>query len=300
MGRVGQVAGADGAGGLLVVVGVVVVNGAVGDVALLLFDGHEANNRVRDLLLVELRLAALVEIAGGCAKLFAGQVVEGLLNHDITGAQSVAVEGASDASAERGALVNVGLEGQPGVMLAGGVDFGIPFAGGIRRKNHIEGGAEGDSAPLRVESGGFEVGGKVAAVLLPGVGSAAFGGELAARVLPAFAGIIPVKAELGELAADGLGGLLGERHPNPLADNLGQVVRLGQPLAEKVENLLGSKSAILFALLEIHIREYAGRLGLLCRFRLHRSRCSVLTDRVREPLLDFLCIFGFHAFFCTG
>jgi hypothetical protein len=26
----------------------------------------------------------------------------------------------------------------------------------------------------------------------------------------------------------------------------------------------------------------------------------VLTDRVREPLLDFLCIFGFHAFFCTG
>jgi hypothetical protein len=78
-----------------------------------------------------------------------------------------------------------------------------------------------------VESGGFEVGGKVAAVLLPGVGSAAFGGELAARVLPTLAGIIPVKAELRQLAAHGLGGLLGEGDPNPLADNLGQVVRLG-------------------------------------------------------------------------
>ena len=54
---VGQVAGADGAGGLVVVVGVVVVNGAVGDVALLLFDGHEAEDGVGDLLLVELGLA---------------------------------------------------------------------------------------------------------------------------------------------------------------------------------------------------------------------------------------------------
>ena len=41
-----------------------------------------------------------------------------------------------------------------------------------------------------------------------------------------------------ETAADLLGGLLGEGDPNPLADNLGEVVGGGQPLAEKVENLL--------------------------------------------------------------
>src|SRR3974390_1970705 len=51
---------------------------------------------------------------------------------------------------------------------------------------------------LRVESGGFEVGGKVAAVFLAGVGSAAFGGELAAGVLPTLAGVVPMKANLRE------------------------------------------------------------------------------------------------------
>ena len=54
---VGQAAGADGAGRLVVVVGVVIVNGAVGNVALLLFAGHEAEDGVGDLLLVELGLA---------------------------------------------------------------------------------------------------------------------------------------------------------------------------------------------------------------------------------------------------
>jgi len=43
--------------------------------------------------------------------------------------------------------------------------------------------------------------------------AAAFGAELAAGVLPALAGVIPVEAELRELAADRLGGLLGERDP---------------------------------------------------------------------------------------
>ncbi len=75
----------------------------------------------------------------------------------------------------------------------------------------------------------------MAAVFLAGVLAAAFGGELAAGVLPALAGVVPVEAELRELAAQLLGGRLGEGDPDPLADNFGEVVSLGNPLAEQVE-----------------------------------------------------------------
>ena len=121
--------GKDGAGLVVVVVGVI-VNGAGGEVALLLFAGHEAEDGVGDLLLVELGLAALVEVAGGLAKLFVNQIVERLVNGNVTGAESVAVEGAGDPGPEGGALVDVGLEREPGVMAAGLGDFGIPLAGG--------------------------------------------------------------------------------------------------------------------------------------------------------------------------
>ena len=50
--------------------GVIRHDDEVGDVALLFFAGHEAENRVGDLLLVELGLAGLVEIAGGRAEFF--------------------------------------------------------------------------------------------------------------------------------------------------------------------------------------------------------------------------------------
>ena len=91
-----------------------------------------------------------------------------------------------------------------------------------------------------------------------------------------------MEAELRELAADGLGGLLGERHPNPLADNLGEVVRLGQPLAEKVENLVGSEGAILLALLEVHIRENAGGLPALWRQPPAALLCFCLCSTARD------------------
>jgi hypothetical protein len=67
----------------------------------LLFDGHEAEDGVGELLLVELGLAGAIEVTGGLAEFLVGQVIEGLLNHDIAGAQSVAVQGAGDAGAER-------------------------------------------------------------------------------------------------------------------------------------------------------------------------------------------------------
>ena len=61
-------------------VGVISHDDKVGDVALLLFAGHEAQNGVGDLLLVELGLAGLVEITGGGAKLLVAQIIERLVN----------------------------------------------------------------------------------------------------------------------------------------------------------------------------------------------------------------------------
>ncbi len=97
---VGQVTGAHAAGGVVVVVVVVVVNGASVRWRCCSLAGHEAEDGVGDLLLVELGLAGLVEVAGGLAKLLVGEIVEGLVDGDVAGAQSVAVEGAGDAGAK--------------------------------------------------------------------------------------------------------------------------------------------------------------------------------------------------------
>ena len=122
--------GAKGGGGLVVVLGVVEGNGAIGHVALLLLARHEAEDGMGDLLLVELGRAGLVVVAGRLAKLLVGQVVEGLVHGHVTGAEAETVEGTGHAGAERGALVNVGFKRQPVVMLAGGVNLGVPLAGG--------------------------------------------------------------------------------------------------------------------------------------------------------------------------
>ena len=55
----------------------------------------------------------------------------------------------------------------------------------------------------------------------------------AAGVLPAFAGVVPVEAQLGELGAYGLGRRFGELNPDPFADNFGKAVELGKVLADK-------------------------------------------------------------------
>ena len=261
---VGQAAGADRAGRLVVVVGVVIVNGAVGNMALLLFDGHEAENGMGDLLLVELGLAGAVEIAGGLPKLLVGEVVKGVIDGNVAGAQSVTVEGAGDAGTEGGALVNVGLEGQPGVMLAGGVISASHLRGAEEEKEGIgRGGAEGDSAPLRVESGGFEVGGELGAVGRARVASAALDGELAAGVLPAFAVVVPMEAKLADGAADLLGRLRAERDPEPFADDFGQWQEFGETLTEHAQDFVGREGPISVPLLEVHIRKNPlGRFGL--------------------------------------
>src|SRR5512137_2225724 len=110
------------------------------------------------------------------------------------------------------------------------------------------GGAPWAGAPVD-GSGGFEFGGRMAAVFRARVLAAAFGGELAAGVLPALAVVIPVEAELGELAADFLGRRFREGNPNPLADDLGEVELVGQPRPEEVQDLVGGEGAVLLALL---------------------------------------------------
>jgi len=111
-------------------VGVIWHDGQVGQVALLLLAGHVTQDGMGDLLLVELGLAGLVEVAGGLAELLVGEIVEGLVQGDVAGAESVAVKGTGDAGAQGVVLVDAGLEVQPCGLLAGGDDFGVPLAGG--------------------------------------------------------------------------------------------------------------------------------------------------------------------------
>ena len=151
---VGNVAGANTAGGVVVVVGVRFVNGEVGDVALLLLARHEAEDGVGDLLLVELRLAGLVEVAGGLAKLLVGEIINGLVGGDVACAESETVKGAGNAGSQGVVLVDAGLEGQPCLVLAGGDDFSIPLTGGWgccrrvgRNGSHRRSGARCHRAP---------------------------------------------------------------------------------------------------------------------------------------------------------
>ena len=90
-------------------------------------------------------------------------------------------------------------------------------------------------APRVNGSCGLEVGGELGAILLARIGNVA--AELAARELPAFAGIVPVEAQLAELGACGLLRLIGEGDPDPLANNLGEVVGSRSELAELDEDL---------------------------------------------------------------
>ena len=115
------------------------------------------------------------------------------------------------------------------------------------------------------------VGGEVGGVLVAGVGFAAFGGELAAGVLPAFAGIVPVEAHLGEISADALDRGLGETNPNPLSNYFGKFELLRHPALEFFENLFNAEGAVKFALGKIHIGLYGHALG--CGFGF-RFRCG--------------------------
>ena len=95
----------------------------------------------------------------------------------------------------------------------------------------------------RLVSGRLHVGGKVGGILLAGVARGAFG-ESAARVLPDLPLVVPVETELGELARNLAGLLVGELNPDPLADDLGQLKEAGRFLLEQLNDTLGAQLPI--------------------------------------------------------
>ena len=141
-------------------VGVLCHDVQVGHVTLLFFDGHEAQHGVGDLLLVELCLAALVEISGGLAKLFVDEIINRLVNGGGAVAQTKAVKGTGNAGAHGVVLVDAGFEGQPRLVLACGDDFAVMLAvraaraywgsigkGGHRKEKLEDGAARVDARP---------------------------------------------------------------------------------------------------------------------------------------------------------
>lgn len=119
--------------------------------------------------------------------------------------------------------------------------------------------------------GGLEVGGMAAAVLGAGVIGDSVHGDGAARVLPKLPPVVPMEAKLGECRGD-LGGLLvGERDPDPFADNLGQFVEAGSLGAEQGQQVRRAQGAVGLPFGEIH--RGAGAIGL-------NNRCAGLD---REP-----------------
>ena len=127
-----DVAGGDAAGEVVIVVGLILTNGQVGQMALLLLAAHEGEHGVVDLALVENGPAGLVEILGGGTEVFVDEKIKGVVHHGGTAAQAVAVKGMGDPGAQGFVGVNGCLEVNPSGVLAGGDDLGIVLAGGGR------------------------------------------------------------------------------------------------------------------------------------------------------------------------
>jgi hypothetical protein len=75
---------------------------------------------------------------------------------------------------------------------------------------------------------------------------------LSARVLPAFAGVVPMETKLRKVGAYGLGGLFGKGDPDPLANYFGQFVLFGHPAAEFFEDFFDGQFPVEIALGKIH------------------------------------------------
>src|SRR5205823_5717011 len=102
--------------------------------------------------------------------------------------------------------------------------------------------------------------------------------RLAARVLPAFAGIVPMETKLRKIGAYSFGGRFGKGDPDPFANYFGKLVLLGHPAAEFFEDLFNRKFPVEIAFGKIDVRfDVARGLSLLgCRFRFRSLRSAVL------------------------
>src|ERR1043165_3379309 len=99
-------------------------------------------------------------------------------------------------------------------------------------------------AAARWVSGGLLVGGVIAGILLVRVLETAQA-ELTARVLPCLPLTVPMKTKLRQLLPRLGGGLLGERHPHPLADDFRDAEQVRRCGLQHLQNLLGRECAVL-------------------------------------------------------
>ena len=90
------------------------------------------------------------------------------------------------------------------------------------------------------------------------------GKGFAARVLPAFAGVVPMETKLREVGADAFNRGFREGNPNPFANYFGKGVLVRQPAAEHFEDFFNRQFSVVVAFRKIHVRFCGflrGRLG---------------------------------------
>ena len=87
----------------------------------------------------------------------------------------------------------------------------------------------------------------------------ATGQGFAARVLPAFAGVVPMKAKLRQVGSDAFKRLLGEGDPAPTANDFGEFVLARHPAFEKGKNTVNGQLSIAFAFGEVDVRAGSAR-----------------------------------------
>ena len=119
---------------------------------------------------------------------------------------------------------------------------------------------------------------------------------LTARVLPAFAGVVPMETKLREIGADALKGLLGEGDPDPFAHYFGKLELGRHPPAEFFEDFFNREFSIEIAFGKIDVRLYAfaGVRSLEFGVRAFRflsrcrcgCRCRVLSGQLLGSVLE--------------
>ena len=78
--------------------------------------------------------------------------------------------------------------------------------------------------------------------------------RLPARVLPAFAGVVPMETKLAKVGAYAFNRRFREGNPNPFANYFGKGVLGRHPAAERFEDFFNRQFSVVVAFRKIHIR----------------------------------------------
>ena len=156
----------------------------------------------------------------------------------------------------------------------------------------------------RGESGGFLVGREVTGILFVWV-LETVQAKRSARVLPRLPLTIPMETKLRQQLPQLRRGCLAERHPNPLADNLGKIEQTRIAGFQKLQNFRRGQRAVFLPRLGVN-RQAIVRLGCGCWRNCALRRVVVCAAQLcgfaLEPDLIFLiCFHGlfFSALLCV-